>query len=56
MTDRRHSPVLRHLRRLAGGQTAPAPDRELLDRFVAWRDPEAFAALVERHGPLVLRV
>src|SRR5262249_14430013 len=31
-------------------------DRELLDGFVAGRDEAAFAALVARHGPLVLRV
>jgi len=30
------------------------PDAELLPRFVATRDPGAFRALVERHGPLVL--
>src|SRR5262245_33573882 len=32
------------------------PDGELLPRFVATRDPGAFRALVERHGPLVLGV
>jgi RNA polymerase sigma factor (sigma-70 family) len=31
-------------------------DRELLDRFVADRDEAAFAALVERHGAMVLRI
>src|SRR6516162_2891867 len=31
-------------------------DREFLDRFVANRDEVAFAALVERHGPMVLEV
>src|SRR5262245_61569483 len=30
------------------------PDADLLARFVARRDPAAFAALVSRHGPLVL--
>jgi len=34
--------------------TAPAPDAELLDRFVKARDHDAFADLVRRHGPLVL--
>jgi RNA polymerase sigma factor (sigma-70 family) len=33
---------------------APASDAELLDRFVQARDQDAFAALVRRHGPLVL--
>src|SRR5262245_2025680 len=31
-------------------------DREFLDRFIANRDEGAFAALVERHGPMVLEV
>src|ERR1700730_5765378 len=31
-------------------------DEELLERFAVWHDEEAFAALLERHGPLVLRV
>jgi RNA polymerase sigma factor (sigma-70 family) len=31
-------------------------DRQLLDRFVATRDEAAFAALVRRHGPMVLGV
>src|SRR5262245_54283138 len=30
-----------------------APDRQLLQRFTALRDEEAFATLVQRHGPLV---
>jgi RNA polymerase sigma factor (sigma-70 family) len=43
--------VLGRLRRM----TAPAADRDgrLLERFAATRDERAFAALVERHGPLV---
>ena len=31
-------------------------DQELLQAFQAQRDQTAFAALVDRHGPLVLRV
>jgi RNA polymerase sigma factor (sigma-70 family) len=31
-------------------------DQQLLDRFVAERDEAAFAALVRRHGPMVLSV
>ena len=34
----------------------PEADAALLARFVADRDEAAFAALVERHGPMVLRV
>src|SRR5579885_2581487 len=32
------------------------PDADLLRRFVADRDPDAFAELVRRHGPVVYRV
>ena len=31
-------------------------DEELLDRFVAGHEEAAFAALVQRHGPMVRRV
>ncbi len=31
-------------------------DRELIERFTAGRDEDAFTALVRRHGPMVLRV
>jgi RNA polymerase sigma factor (sigma-70 family) len=49
--------ALRHLRRLAsGGPAADCPDRQLLRRYTEQRDEAAFAALVERHGPLVLGV
>ena len=47
--------LLRHLRRWAGASSA-ASDRDLLRRFSAGRDEGAFAALLDRHGPLVLRV
>jgi RNA polymerase sigma factor (sigma-70 family) len=50
-TDR----LLGHIRRLACA-TVPASDDELLGRFVAQRDEEAFAELVRRHGPMVLGV
>ena len=31
-------------------------DRQLLDSFVTANAPDAFRALVERHGPMVLAV
>jgi polysaccharide export outer membrane protein len=39
-----------------GGTAAGLSDRQLLQRFAASRDELAFAALVERHGPMVLGV
>ncbi|MBO0699319.1 MAG: sigma-70 family RNA polymerase sigma factor, partial [Zavarzinella sp.] len=47
--------VVRQLRRVAD-RPADAPDADLLARFARDRDEAAFAALVERHGPLVFRV
>ncbi len=47
--------VLRHLRRLASARE-PAEDAELLARYVACRDEEAFTGIVRRHGPMVLGV
>jgi RNA polymerase sigma factor (sigma-70 family) len=45
---------MRFLHRLAGTPTAgDLDDRHLLEQFVRARDPAAFAALVERHGPMV---
>src|SRR5947208_8379168 len=44
--------VLRYIRKLATAR----PDHELLDRFVRHRDEAAFAALLQRHGPMVLGV
>ncbi len=49
--------VLRHVRTLAAAHTGrAASDRELLERFASGHDEAAFAALVERHGPMVLGV
>jgi RNA polymerase sigma factor (sigma-70 family) len=45
--------VLRHVRRLADSAEESA-DGDLLRRFTDARDEGAFAALVRRHGPLVL--
>ena len=39
-----------------GGTVGGLTDGQLLDRFVQRSDEAAFAALVERHGPMVLRV
>src|SRR5262245_4965880 len=35
-------------------EVVPAPDRQLLERFVRGGEESAFAALVRRHGGLVL--
>lgn len=49
--------VVRHLRRMLGAPGAgDLTDRQLLERFTAGRDEEAFATLVTRHAPLVLGV
>jgi RNA polymerase sigma factor (sigma-70 family) len=48
---------LDHVRRLAAGHaTAQVPDRQLLERFAARHEEAAFAALVRRHGAMVLSV
>lgn len=41
---------------LAHFVAAPEPDAELLERFIRARDERAFAALVQRFGPMVLAV
>jgi RNA polymerase sigma factor (sigma-70 family) len=48
-------PAVRRLAHLAA-RDEPAPDAELLRRYVAAGDSGAFAALVGRHGPMVLAV
>ena len=49
--------VISHLRRtLCAGTFEGASDEELLEQFVDQRDEAAFAALVRRHGPMVLSV
>ena len=49
--------ILRQLQQLLGERTAQdGSDRHLLERFIANRDEAAFAALLERHGRLVLSV
>ncbi len=48
----RFGELLEHLQQAGGGLS----DGQLLDRFVATRDESSFAALVRRHGPMVLGV
>jgi RNA polymerase sigma factor (sigma-70 family) len=48
--------VVRHLRAAAGPPAAGPTDRQFLAAFTARGDEAAFAALVGRHGPMVLRV
>jgi RNA polymerase sigma factor (sigma-70 family) len=57
MTTAEKSPVVRCIRRLAA-TLAPVElsDGQLLERFAGQRDEVAFAALVQRHGPMVLGV
>src|SRR5439155_9940271 len=51
------STVLRHLRQLGGAAPADdTTDAQLLERFAARQEEAAFAALVKRHGPMVLSV
>jgi RNA polymerase sigma factor (sigma-70 family) len=48
--------LMRHLKGLAAGRAGPPrTDRQLLDDFASRHDESAFAGLVERHGPMVLR-
>jgi RNA polymerase sigma factor (sigma-70 family) len=57
MTSAQTHPVLRHIRELAAAETTTRlPDRELLERFAVGHEETAFAALVRRHGPMVLGV
>jgi RNA polymerase sigma factor (sigma-70 family) len=49
--------VLEHIRSLAAAHGGtPLTDGQLLERFAARREEDAFAALVRRHGPMVLRL
>ena len=58
MLERRQAnPLLRFIRGLAGAaDAATVSDGQLLERFNAQGDQDAFATLVQRHGPLVLGV
>jgi RNA polymerase sigma factor (sigma-70 family) len=48
--------VLEHLHRVLSPPGGDLTDGQLLARFVAVRDEASFAALVRRHGPMVLGV
>src|SRR5438874_1736191 len=52
--DRLRQPLRRLRRALALADGGALPDGQLLAQFVATRDEAAFAALVRRHGPMVL--
>src|SRR5262249_51457191 len=57
MPSVRDEPVLRFIRKITvREQFARLADRDLLERFVNAQEEDAFAALVCRHGPMVLRV
>src|SRR5581483_428619 len=49
--------LLRFISRLPGGwKDSELPDNQLLERFTSLGDEDAFAALLRRHGTMVLRV
>ena len=50
------SKVLEHLHQILAPPGGDLTDGQLLTRFVAARDEASFAALVRRHGPMVLGV
>jgi hypothetical protein len=57
MSERQPTPALRYLRTLlAAPADEAAPDGGLLQRFVRQHEEGAFAALVGRHGPILLLV
>jgi len=57
MNSRYLTPVLDHLRQLAGARAADQlSDSQLLDRFIRHREEGAFTTLIQRHGPMVFGV
>ena len=55
MADTRLTGLLRRLR-LGPASTPGQADRDALGAFVRYKDETAFAGIVRRHGPMVLRV
>jgi RNA polymerase sigma factor (sigma-70 family) len=57
MANKHLSLILRHLRRTVSfSVSGESTDGQLLERFAAQHDEQAFETLVHRHGPLVLAV
>ena len=57
MAGRPTGAVLKHLQSLfARGSIGGLSDGQLLEQFATHRDEDAFAVLVERHGPMVVRL
>jgi RNA polymerase sigma factor (sigma-70 family) len=56
MATDRVPPVLEVIRKLVASDVTIGTDAQLLSRFVGQRDEAAFAALVRRHGPMILGV
>jgi RNA polymerase sigma factor (sigma-70 family) len=48
--------LVTHLQKVVGPSDDQTPDRELLKRFSGERDEHAFAEVVRRHGPMLLRL
>lgn len=49
--------ILQHIRRLLGvSATSEVSDAQLLECFLGFQDERAFAALIQRHGPMVFGV
>ena len=57
MSIARLGPAVWHIQRLfCEGSTTGISDTQLLKRFVTGRDESAFAAIFDRHGPMVMTV
>jgi RNA polymerase sigma factor (sigma-70 family) len=56
MTAQRSRNLWPRLRALVCRSCSQGTDRDLLERFVTQRDEDAFAEVVRRHGPMLVRV